>query len=471
MKQKPVALEDLLVDPPRPEDAPVFWTPSNSVDWDELRTLVSGLAERLTTADPDRWVVVSEDGCAFTVGLLATWQADGVAMLPPNSKPGSVQDCMQSGDGLLTDRDALADLGPRIAPLEYEGGPEHLHRLDPKRTNTLLMTSGSTGERKIIAKGLKNFTPDIDAYHDLWEERLEDGSTVVSSISHQHAFGQLFKILWPLCTGHPIHPGQPTFPEDIKRCVQEANSAHLVTSPSPLKRLARSGELAAMTGSLKAIYSGGGVLESETVRILNEVLDFAPISVYGSTEAGGIAWRKRSSPDDVPPWTPFPGVEHRINHEGELLVRSPRVGNSLPEWYPTGDLAEAADEGGFFLRGRADRTVKVAEKRVSLPELEQHLADSPLVNSVAVVVTNDDDPDRRRVELGAAVVLSREGKRIHENAPDELQASLKERLDPYYDRVVLPRHWTFPETLPRDHMSKIRRDDLRERLRVGDTDP
>lgn len=470
MSREPVALENLLVDPSLPGDTPVFWTPSSTVDVAELRTRVSGLTDRLSAAEPDRWMVVCENGFAFTVGLLAAWQAGDVALLPPNPKPGSVETCMEAGDGVVTDREELAELGRGYAPLDHEGDPGALGRLDPERTNTLLMTSGSTGERKIIAKGIKNFIPDIEAYHHLWEPRLK-GSTVVSSVSHQHAFGQLFKILWPLCTRHPIHPGQPSFPEDLKQSVCAVDSAHLVTSPAPLKRLVRSGELPAMKGSLKAIYSGGGMLEPEAVQGVNDALGLAPISVYGSTEAGGIAWRERSSPDEIPPWTPFPGVEYQINEEGELQVRSPRVSPSLPEWYPTGDLAEPGDDGGFFLRGRSDRMVKVADKSVSLPEIEQHLDDSPLVNSVAVIVVNEDDPDRRRVELGAAVVLSRKGKRTRADAPDELQDTLKTHLEPYYDGVALPRHWIFLEALPRDHMSKIRRDELRRRLRGEDSDP
>lgn len=465
MSQTFVPLDQLLVDLPHSPGTPVFWTPSSHVDPGEFLTRVSGLSERLADG-PDRWVLVCEDGYAFTVGLLAVWHSGGVAVMPPNPKPGMVSDSMEPGDGLLTDRGELADVAEPLDPLGHEGSPGKLGRMDPKRVSTVVMTSGSTGERKTLPKRLKNLTPGLRNFETVWGDRLEE-STVVATVSHQHAFGLFYKILWPLCSGSPILPGQPTFPEDIKRNVLGADPAHLLTSPAPLKRLVRSGEVPAMAHALKGVYSGGGVLEAETVRGLNEALDVPPVSVYGSTEAGGMARRERPSADEIPPWDPFPGVEHRISPEGELEVRSPEVGDPLPEWYPTGDLAEAAAEGGFFLRGRRDRTVKVAEKSISLPEIEEHLSNSPLVRSASVLVVNEDDPDRRRTELGAAVILTEEGERTRAEADEPLEDTLRAALEPYCERVALPRHWLFLETFPRDHMSKIQRDELRNRFGNG----
>lgn len=219
-----------------------------------------------------------------------------------------------------------------------------------------------------------------------------------------------------------------------------------------------------MADALQGIYSGGGVLEAETVKGLNEALNVPPVSVYGSTEAGGMARRDRAAAEDLPPWNPFPGVEFKISPEGELHVRSPEVGPGLPEWYPTGDLAEPAGDDGFFLRGRRDRTVKVAEKSISLPRLEEHLVGSPLVKTASIMVVNEDDPDRRRAELGAAVVLSEQGDRARRDGTDALEDSLRETLEPYCERVALPRHWLYLDRMPRDHMSKIQRDDLRDRF-------
>jgi len=462
MSSEPIPLEDLLASLASAGDLPVFWTPERRVDAAEFTRRISGLSDRLTATDVDRWVLVCEDGYAFSVGLFAAWHAGKVALLPPNPKPGTVRECMDAGDGLLTDRDEPGDVGPRLEPLDFEGDPGALDRLDPERTCTLAMTSGSTGARKTLPKKLANFQPDVDGYCDLWGGRLE-GSTVISSVGHQHAFGLLFKILWPLSARHPVHPGQPLYPEDIRRCVQQAGRAHFVTSPSPLERLVRSGELSALSGCLEAVYSGGGVLDPETVGGVHDALGRAPIGVYGSTEAGGIAWRERPPGDEIPPWNPFPGVRHRIDEEGELQVRSPRVSPTLPEWYPTGDLAEPGPKGGFFLRGRRDRTVKVAEKSISLPELEQHLTASPLVEEACVLVANENDPDRRRVELGAAVVLTPEGTETR-RASGDLETLLRSQLEPYCERVALPRHWLFLDRFPRDHMSKIQRDELRRRF-------
>ena len=72
---------------------------------------------------------------------------------------------------------------------------------------------------------------------------------------------------------------------------------------------------------------------------------------------------------------PFDDVQWQLQ-DGLLAVRSPRLGHD--GWWLTSDLA-TADGAGFHLRGRADRIVKIEEKRVSLGAVERRLAAAPWI--------------------------------------------------------------------------------------------
>ena len=57
--------------------------------------------------------------------------------------------------------------------------------------------------------------------------------------------------------------------------------------------------------------------------------------------------------------------------DAQLEVTSPHLPNA--DWWRTQDRVEADAGGGFRLLGRADRIVKVEERRVSLTALERQL--------------------------------------------------------------------------------------------------
>ncbi len=437
-----------------------FYRPGGLVDGETFRRKTAGLATYLHRRTESRWVLVCEDTYAFSVGLFATWQADDITIHPPNTKPGTIEESYARADGILSDKEELTELGEVVDPLDHAEDPATLTRMDPERVCAELMTSGTTGERKILEKTINHFWHDINAYESLWGKVL-DGAHSISSVSHQHIFGLLFHVLWPLSAGRTVRCVQAVYPGDVREQITEADGSYLVTSPAPLERLLRSEELKGVQPSLRAVFSGGGLIPENVARSLHEQVGLYPRSVFGTTETGGIAWRHRR-PDRVDPgWTLLPGVEIRIDVSNELHVRSPKVSGSDEEWYPTGDAAERLDEGEFRLKGRIDRVVKVAENRVSLPELEEKLAEEQPVRDAAVFVYHDGSGGGRRTELGVVVELTPVGEEfLSARSEEELVDRLRSDLDPYFERVVLPDHWAFTDRLPQDRMSKLKREDL-----------
>jgi len=175
------------------------------------------------------------------------------------------------------------------------------------------------------------------------------------------------------------------------------------------------------------------------------LLGVAPTEVFGSSETGGIAWRQWSA--EQPQWHPLPGVAWRIE-DGCLAVSSPHLADDA--WWQTQDRVEADAGRSFRLLGRADRIVKIEERRVSLDALEQQLRLHPQVQEVRVLVL----PGAR--EQLAAVVVPRAGDAMQWSEPQrrELARQLGAHLAQSHDAVTRPRRWRFVDELPYNAQGK-----------------
>jgi 3-hydroxymyristoyl/3-hydroxydecanoyl-(acyl carrier protein) dehydratase len=131
-------------------------------------------------------------------------------------------------------------------------------------------------------------------------------------------------------------------------------------------------------------------------------------------------------------------------------VRSPHLGHD--QWHRTDDAAVFDKQGRFRLKGRLDRVVKLDGKRVSLPEIEAHLARNPYVAQAAAAVL----PGAARERLGVLVALTREGgAALLELGRVALAKTLRTHLSDYVEAVVLPRRWRFCTALPFDARGKL----------------
>jgi 3-hydroxymyristoyl/3-hydroxydecanoyl-(acyl carrier protein) dehydratase len=129
-----------------------------------------------------------------------------------------------------------------------------------------------------------------------------------------------------------------------------------------------------------------------------------------------------------------------------------------------GDRAELAADGSFRVLGRADRIVKIGEKRLALPEMESHLRAHPWVADAALLAF-DPGGDAR---VGAVVALSEAGQgALAARGRRALAAELGDHLAGYWDRVLLPRAWRYVPELPRDAQGKTPRAALLELLETA----
>ncbi|HEY6383230.1 MAG TPA: AMP-binding protein, partial [Pseudolabrys sp.] len=283
--------------------------------------------------------------------------------------------------------------------------------------------------------------------------QLLGGAEIIATVSHQHIYGLLFNVLWPLTAGRAIHAREYYFPQELMAVLAERGGV-LVSSPAHLKRLPQHLAWTMTSNRLRAVFSSGGPLPFEIACEVDRLLGVVPIEVYGSSETGGIGWRQqRSSMDDA--WTPMPGVTCRVDPEEDVLeVRSPHLPSK--DWFRTADRATFVGDNRFQMTGRVDRIVKLEEKRISLSAIESQLRTSPMVADARVVVVEGNRP-----RIAALIVPSLQGhSKLAEVGKLAFNRMLRDTLSQFIEPVGIPRLWRYLDALPINAQGKTTRADL-----------
>jgi acyl-coenzyme A synthetase/AMP-(fatty) acid ligase len=383
-----------------------------------------------------------EDSLEFAAALLGAWQAGKTVWLTADALPATCAALRARVDGFLGEFPAdCAPLAPAAAGTAAPG-LEPLRALDGAFEALVVHTSGSTGAPQAIAKRLSQLSSEIDVLEAMFGDTLGAGAAVVATVSHQHIYGLLFKVLWPLRSGRPLLAESVAYPEELAALLAE-RPCFLVSSPAHLKRLPELEGWQDVRSRLRAVFSSGGPLPEDASYACAELLGKAPIEVYGSSETGGVAWRQRGRGAGGAAWTAFPNVQWRLDEDGALAVRSPHLADD--GWLPLADRAQAASEGRFELRGRTDRIVKLEEKRISLDALENALRASPLVAEARLLL----DDSAARACLAAFVVLSPQGRaQLVAQGKLAMNRVLRTMLAASAEAVALPRRWRYLDAMP-----------------------
>jgi acyl-coenzyme A synthetase/AMP-(fatty) acid ligase len=458
MPPRPIPLS-LVFRETRPNAGPVSFGRNGTRSFEDLVADTAALAAAVEKVGAGRWLLDTESAYAAAVGLLALAQTRSVAVLPTNRQPETLRRLRSELVGGLIDpaRDASALAGlPRLDPLAQPRAPVPVWRLDRDAPFAEFETSGTTGEGRWIPKALRHLEDEVEALETVFGERLPDGARVFATVSHQHIYGLLFRVLWPLGAGRPFHANLLLHSQELYPRMLECRHAVLVTTPVHLRRMAATEGLAEVASVCRAVFSSGGPLEAETAAGVARLLGEAPIEILGSTETGGVAVRQRSRRGDL--FTPLPGVRVELEPpDGGLVVSSPFVSvglstNTGERRFRMGDRAQLEADGSFQLLGRSDRTVKIGEKRLSLPEMEKDLAQHPAVAEVALLVL----PQASEQRVHAAVVLSEIGRGILiRQGRRALGRALAGSLSARWDAVLLPRVWRYVDALPRSPQGKL----------------
>ncbi|MGD7034079.1 AMP-binding protein [Methylotuvimicrobium buryatense] len=399
---------------------------------------VAAVASALQHQAQPCYALYHEDCYPFAVLLFALWHAGKKVVIPGNNCPATADELAGQGCALIGAWHGRESILASPAEVNIE-----LHALNPADTSVTLFTSGSNGRPKAIVKTLPQLQREVDALEAQWGLLL-GVSAAAATVSHQHIYGLLFRLLWPLASGRCFHSQLFLSPEPMLKALA-GQPAYWVASPAQLKRLDELTDWAQIA-KFSAIFSSGGPLPPDAAAQIERLCGQRVIEVYGSSETGGIAWR-RSAQDTR--WTPFAGIGLSRSEDGRCLLTSPYLPDASA--YPMDDRIELHNDGRFSLLGRLDRIVKVEEKRLSLDALENALSQSDWVEQSHCLLLSN-----RRDRVAAAIVLTESGlAALRYQGRAAIFKSLRRQLQRAFESVVLPRKWLFFDSLPMTRQGKL----------------
>jgi acyl-coenzyme A synthetase/AMP-(fatty) acid ligase len=358
------------------------WRRGKPVGYEEFLGRVGAWRALLRGRSGQAFALYISDAIEFASALFGAWASGKTIYLPGDVLPGTCATLRQSVHGYLGE--FASEWNPIMPTAQDEKAhTDGFDRLNSDFVGLVLFTSGSTGAPQAIPKKLFQMSREVATLEAQFGELL-GGAEIIATVSHQHIYGLLFNVLWPLTAGRAIHARGFYFLQELVAVLAERDGV-LVSSPAHLKRLPEHCARAKLSNRLRVMFSSGGPLPFEVACGVKRILGVVPIEVYGSSETGGIAWRQQRSRKDEA-WTPMPGVTCVVDpKEGVLEVRSPHLPNE--DWFRTADRAIPLEENRFLIKGRIDRIVKIEEKRISLAAIESQLTASSMVTDARVILT------------------------------------------------------------------------------------
>jgi len=310
--------------------------------------------------------------------------------------------------------------------------------------DVVFATSGSTGDAKRIVRTEDSLCADarhlVAAFPEVWSAR----PAVVASVRPEHMYGALWRVRAPEAAGSVVDDGLVFSVEELVAARVRYGTFLFVTTPSFLEKALKHPDFPALKGAFHAIVTSGSLLRGETALAVAETVGVCPLEIYGSTEAGTVAWRRRTAGER---WTVVADVDCCLTDEGLLQVDSPFA---MARPFVMGDRAELVGPRQFLLKGRADRRVKILERYVSLSEVEAALAAHPYVSRVRVETLEGEV-----ARLGALVVPSEEGLSLFaRGGSSAVAAALRTALRGQVSDMAVPRRFRLVRELPVNEQGK-----------------
>lgn len=414
---------------------------------------VAVVAAQLPTARPgDELLLNCQDRYVFAVGLLAAWKVGFVVALPPNRRPRTLQALLDRNHvrGHLHDVDLESGIAlRRLMQAQIAAGDPSPVSLAADRCVATVHTSGSTKEHRSWHKTARQLFTEAHTLADTFG--IGPGARVLASVPAHHIYGLLFGVLVPLVAGATFACETPLHAEAVAATIRKHEIDVLVSTPAHLRgfEVLDPGALA----GLRLVFSSGASLHPDTAHMLRERFRIQATEVLGSTETGGIAWRRSASGVEPIAWTPFAGVHVDVGADGRMLLDSPFLGAGAAIPHPCEDRVERREGGTFVHLGRLDDVVKIAGKRLALGELERRLLALPGVEDAVALVEPSTDGRAQRVRVAAV-------------APGTDPEALHRALQQWFDPVTLPRKIVLVDALPRDETGKLTRARVLELLDV-----
>lgn len=288
-------------------------------------------------------------------------------------------------------------------------------------------TSGSTGTPKACCHDLEALVREV-AVH---ARNLGSFRRVIGLVPSHHIYGFLFTILLPRQLGAQFMDGRGRLPG---RVVADLGPGDLLVGvPEQWAALSRSG--AAIPPGVTGICSTGPMDPDLYQRLIDQGLCL--IEVYGSSETGGIGWRRS-------PLQPFhlldtlslssDGTSLDRGWDGNKVMLQDRLAISDPGTCPS----------SFRLAGRKDGAIQIGGINIFPDQVAAALRSHPAVAAASVRPM----PVPGGIRLKAFIVPD-----VNADT-DTLVAALTAWADEHLRPQERPRSWTLGAALPTTPMGK-----------------
>lgn len=340
----------------------------------------------------------------------------------------------------------------------------------------ILYTSGTTGRSKGAMLTHGNLGSNAKTLAEVW--RFAETDRLIHALPIFHTHGLFVACNVVLMSGASMF-FLPRF--DVDSVIGAMmNGTVLMGVPTFYTRLLQDSRLTPeLTANMRLFTSGSAPLTADTHKAFQQRTGLAILERYGMTETNMIT----SNPYDGERLAgtvgmPLPGVEVRITdaetHKiiapgdiGMLEVRGPNVFSGywrMPEktraellddgFFVTGDLAMTDDLGYIHIVGRDKDLVISGGFNVYPKEVEQVIDEMDSVVESAVIGVSHPDFG----EGVTAVVVLKPGARVEEA---QVLSELSDKLAKYKQ----PKRVFFADSLPRNTMGKVQKNQLREQYK------
>jgi len=414
-------------------------------------------ASEFSARDEQTWLLFDADSYQFSVLFFALLAAKKSIVLPQNGQPEQLAECLQQADAFTGEAQSI------LATIRFDKTKVYVQPTTStininEDTVIRFFTSGSSGTPKAIDKTFAQLLTEVTELERQFNHEMQN-TMMVATVSHQHIYGLLFKVFWPLYSGRDVCFKNFEYPEHLLHFIQQQNKDRqftLISSPAYYHRLVQDNVLEPIQDKLSCLFSSGGPLKNDAAIQLTSQLGDAPIEVLGSTETGGIAWRKQSSSSQ---WQAFSTIKLKLDESQRLVISSPYVDDG--QWYQTDDRAELITTDQFNLLGRADRIVKIEEKRCSLDEITLRLNQEHWIADSYVMLLDNPNIKSKRIEIAAVLVLSAQGEQaLMQLGKFKFSQAIKTHLKAFFEPLVIPRKYRYLSELPYNSQGKLNKAQL-----------
>ena len=432
------------------ENAIAFYDGDKTISFGQYKRDIAQYANSFCGIDAKTVVLyITDDVYLFCVCFMALAQSGREVILPAVLNGGTITNLGKITKTIITNTSENIDGFDKIVPTPADNDNWNFHDIDD--SIVYFFTSGSTGTPKCIRKKLNMLLAEVRMHAKMQHGLLKHKPVLVASIVPYHMYGMLWRLLFPIVGGIAMDTDIVFTPEELQEKQNKYKSIVFITTPSFLDGITRYNNQYKFQDNCIGIFSSGSMLPQKTSASALDMFGVSPFEVFGSTETGGVAYRQQINGTN---WTVFNPVVVHSDGDENLTIKSEF---SFESPYTMSDHIQMIDATHFVLMGRTDRIVKIAEERISLPEIEARLEENPNIHRAyaAKILHNNRDVIGVMVELndiGTDAVL-RDGRTA-------FVANIKKYLAEFIPVVGLPRRIRIVNKIPTNPQGKFVKDEI-----------